>query len=290
MPAPPTFPDVYVAEALSGGRTITGVSTSITLFVGWAPRGPVDRAVPTTSFVEYQRTFGDLDPRTPLGHAVKQFYDNGGSDAYIVRVVAAGCASSTAAIGDIALTASSPGLWGNGYAVRTSREPAPDDTLFKLDVLDRNNGDGVVESFHKLSPRADDARFAASLVNGASAFVTVNVSSGVSPGDTTANLEGGADSAVLTPGSAHFHAALADAIAVGSIVDQIELFSLVCVPAETDPAVLAALQTRCREWRAFLIADSDPSKSVSDYSAGAPSSLTGSDAMNCALYFPWVRG
>src|SRR3954454_14491625 len=87
MPVQPTYPGVYIEEIPSGVRTITGVATSIALFIGWAPRGRTDRAVRISSFADYERAFGGLDRRTPLGHAVKQFFDNGGSDAYIVRLV-----------------------------------------------------------------------------------------------------------------------------------------------------------------------------------------------------------
>ena len=45
MPVALTFPGVYIEEIPSGVRTITGVATSITLFIGWAPRGPTDRAL-----------------------------------------------------------------------------------------------------------------------------------------------------------------------------------------------------------------------------------------------------
>jgi uncharacterized protein len=41
MSVSPTYPGVYVVEAPSGVRTITGVATSITAFVGRARRGPV---------------------------------------------------------------------------------------------------------------------------------------------------------------------------------------------------------------------------------------------------------
>ncbi len=44
MPVALSFPGVYIEEIPSGVRTITGVATSITAFVGWAPKGPTDRA------------------------------------------------------------------------------------------------------------------------------------------------------------------------------------------------------------------------------------------------------
>ena len=42
MPAALTYPGVYIEEIPSGVRTITGVATSITAFVGYTQRGPTD--------------------------------------------------------------------------------------------------------------------------------------------------------------------------------------------------------------------------------------------------------
>src|SRR5262245_12776116 len=89
MPVALSSPAVFIEEVPSGVRTITGVATSIGLFIGWAARGPVDAAVRIFSFADYERTYGGLDQRTLLGYAVRQFFDNGGSDAYVIRLVAA---------------------------------------------------------------------------------------------------------------------------------------------------------------------------------------------------------
>jgi hypothetical protein len=80
-----TYPGVYIEELPSGVRTITGVSTSVTAFVGWAPKGP---ATPTqiTSFGEYDRIFGGLSAQSLMSFAVRQYFLNGGQTAVIVRV------------------------------------------------------------------------------------------------------------------------------------------------------------------------------------------------------------
>ena len=44
MPSALTYPGVYIEEVPSGVRTITGVATSITAFIGRALQGPVQRA------------------------------------------------------------------------------------------------------------------------------------------------------------------------------------------------------------------------------------------------------
>lgn len=81
-----SYPGVYIEEVPSGNRTITGVSTSITAFVGRTRKGAADRAVRITNYAAFEREFGGLWQHSPLSYAVRQFYQNGGSDAAIVRI------------------------------------------------------------------------------------------------------------------------------------------------------------------------------------------------------------
>ena len=55
MPVTPTYPGVYVEEIPSGVRTITGVATSITAFIGRAPRGPVNEPTTINNFGDFER-------------------------------------------------------------------------------------------------------------------------------------------------------------------------------------------------------------------------------------------
>ncbi len=82
-----TYPGVYIQELSSGQHTITGVATSIGAFVGWAPQGPVTEATLVESWSDYVAQFGGLDTRSWLGYAVNQFFANGGSECYIIRLV-----------------------------------------------------------------------------------------------------------------------------------------------------------------------------------------------------------
>src|SRR5215470_10385228 len=87
MPIAPTYPGVYIEEIPSGVRTITGVATSITAFIGRADRGPVNDPVTINSFADYERRFGGLSLLSTMSYAVRDFYLNGGSQAVIVRIV-----------------------------------------------------------------------------------------------------------------------------------------------------------------------------------------------------------
>ncbi len=114
MPVAVTYPGVYIEEIPSGVRTITGVATSITAFLGSTATGPVNEPVTINSFGDFERRFGGLDADRPLSYAVRDFYMNGGSQALIVRLfnpVDGGGAALD--IDDLTLEASSPGEWGN---------------------------------------------------------------------------------------------------------------------------------------------------------------------------------
>lgn len=86
MPVTPNYPGVYVEELPSGVRTIVGVATSITAFIGRAKKGLLDRDVRVQSWADYQRQFGGLWEKSTMSYAVQQFFMNGGTDAIIVRI------------------------------------------------------------------------------------------------------------------------------------------------------------------------------------------------------------
>lgn len=53
MPVAPTYPGVYIEEIPSGVRTITGVSTSVALFIGRAMRGPMKKPTLCLNFTDF---------------------------------------------------------------------------------------------------------------------------------------------------------------------------------------------------------------------------------------------
>ena len=121
-----TYPGVYVEEVPSGVRPIAAASTSIAAFIGVAERGPLGEAVKVFNFTEYQNRYGRFIPNSFLSHAVYQFFNNGGTQCYIIRVTGANAATARIVLRDRAATnpqasltisASSPGVWGNQLAV-----------------------------------------------------------------------------------------------------------------------------------------------------------------------------
>ena len=141
MTVPISYPGVYITEIPSGSRTIVGVATSITAFVGAASRGPADVPVTIFSFADFERTFGGLSRTSGLGYAVRDFYQNGGGEALIVRLAhmsrrkdgkvieddPTNAATATLDVdGLLTFAAIGPGTWGNALQVEVSYPSAAD--------------------------------------------------------------------------------------------------------------------------------------------------------------------
>ena len=70
-----------------GDWTITGVSTSITAFIGRALKGPVNEPTVVNSFTDFERDFGGLWVDSSMSYAIKDFFMNGGSKAIVIRII-----------------------------------------------------------------------------------------------------------------------------------------------------------------------------------------------------------
>jgi Bacteriophage tail sheath protein len=190
MPVAPTYPGVYIEEVPSGVHTITGVATSITAFVGYTARGDVNEPAHIFSFADFERGFGGLAIDSPLSYALKQFFQNGGTDAYVVRVAQGAVAASTILLNGIVasdvleVTASSAGTWGNLLQIDVDYATANPASLFNLTVTEfvDQNGQlvpGRVEAFRNLSMNSFDPAYAVNTVNGTSQLVVVSRVAGV---------------------------------------------------------------------------------------------------------------
>jgi len=110
----PTYPGVYIQELPSAVHPITGVATSIGAFVGYTARGIDHRAEQIFSFADYERLFGGLASDSELSYAVQQFFTNGGTEAYVVRVPRTGAQDAAVVFDSLTFRALSSGSWANG--------------------------------------------------------------------------------------------------------------------------------------------------------------------------------
>jgi phage tail sheath protein FI len=315
MPAALTYPGVYVEEIPSGVRTITGVATSITAFIGSAVRGPLDTPVRVLGFADFERVFGGLSRSSPMSYAVRQFFQNGGADAVIVRV-ANGGAEATGAADSLQLVAASPGGWGELLRVRVDHDTRPmvgAEELFNLTV--RDAGTGATERFLNVSVLPAHPRFVRRVLEEESKLVrTTGAMPAARPAATPA-AAAGVDPMTVTPGSLAFNADGDDGATITDAqvsapalegakrglwaLEDEPLFNLLCIPpfdftntGDIGAQTRAAAAVYCEQRLAMFIVD--PLVAWDE-----PADLTGASGLgsagwglarsaNAALYFPRV--
>lgn len=286
--------DRYIEEIPSGVRTITGVATSITAFIGRTPRGSENDPVAILSLADFERRFGGLDADYPLTFAVQDFFQNGGNLGLIVRLKKDPAKAASIFLGEFfELRAVNTGIWGNNLCAAVDYDGIDDQVakrfefdskgdLFNLTVGEYLNGGFVtIEHFKNVawnkdttSPRRLDRVLEAesSLVMVVSLPVhrpieasEANCNDGGPTAMTsmgrTLRMEsatGGRDSAPLEPSDI-----------IGSedgktglyALDKADLFNLVCIPPDTRNGdvsgdVYREAMQYCYKRRAFLIVDS----------------------------------
>src|ERR1051325_3673751 len=186
MPTATTYPGVYIEEIPSGVRTITGVATSITAFIGSAARGPVNEPTIVNSFGDFERRFGGLSVESMMSYAVRDFFLNDGSQALIVRVHNGAPKAQIVLMtsgGSLTLEAANEGEWGGklvasvDYATRDLGEVVRDDKLFNLTIAENFDG-GARERYANVSVDPDDPRYLPRVLEESSALVKVPKSGG----------------------------------------------------------------------------------------------------------------
>ena len=169
MPVTPTYPGVYIEELSSGVRTIVGVATSITAFVGRTQRGPLNDPTLVNSLGDFERIFGGLWYGSKLPYAVRDFFLNGGSQALIVRLFHESTdpldpnkkipSAVSFPLDGLSLEAASPGAWGKNLRLALGIEASDAvakqlgrarEQLFSLTVIDSSPG-GRTEQFNNLT-------------------------------------------------------------------------------------------------------------------------------------------
>jgi phage tail sheath protein FI len=164
MPVAITYPGVYIEEIPSGVRTITGVATSITAFIGRARRGPVNEARTIHNYGDYERIFGGLDLNSSMSFAVRDFFLNGGAQAVVIRLYhtdggdGADPARTTFTVGNVKMIAAYEGAWGADLRAETdtnvSADVADNLGLTKADLFNltvRDAGSGASEKYLNVS-------------------------------------------------------------------------------------------------------------------------------------------
>jgi phage tail sheath protein FI len=140
-------PGVYALPKEQRYTPLSLVKSGVVGFVGLTQKGPTNTPVRLTEAAQFRHVFGRLPVETYLDTAVKGFFDNGGTECWVLRI----CHMSEKGRGEIARTASLPlrdeagkltirvealneGTWGNDIAITVNRSAPRVETLLTLDM------------------------------------------------------------------------------------------------------------------------------------------------------------
>jgi uncharacterized protein len=306
MPITPTYPGVYVEELPSAVRTIMGVGTSITAFVGRALKGPTDKATLIHSYADYVRTFGGLWKKSNMSYAVYQYFQNGGIDAIIVRVTKNASEATFTATGGPTLKAADPGEWGENLVIKISKADkdklSEDPTSFDLTVYqktdDPNKTGPILEMFRNASLNPTSPRYIEKLlVDGVSTYLRIE---GAVQSSTTTPLF---DTTVYHSNGTGNDGDELDTNAVKGNPDaktgiyalkNADLFNLLCIPAydtaDSRSALFADALKFCSDERAILLVDPPTGTDSWDSTAEVLQKISEYIARdkNGAIFFPRI--
>ena len=304
-----TYPGVYVKELPSGVRTITGVATSITAFIGRALAGPVNEPTMIHSFAEYESVFGGMWSGSSMSYAVRHYFQNGGRDAIIVRVHNGATSARlelAATTGDpLKLDAADPGAWGKALRATVDYDTSDEDGLFNLTVREFASDDEeeteVIreEVFRNLSTSPDHTRYVGTVLEEESDLVEMATPA---PTSRPSEIEDAAfDDVEGKDGDLIANAQINSTVSREGIdaLEAADLFNLLCIPPLRGPTE-AALEITANTWeaaaaycttrRAMLIVDPPASwDDVSDVTGAATPLVTTASGANAMLFFPRVR-
>jgi phage tail sheath protein FI len=274
-----------LSDAVDRGITVTEIAAmdqpvdvspeTTAAFVGRALRGPLNTPVLVTSFGEFRRRFGDVWSRSSLGPAVRQFFEHGGKQLYIVRVAnnARGAMICLPASGSaLVLRAVEP---GSTEIVRAAVDydgiEEDDEDLFNLTLQRVNPATGLVvdqEMFRTVSYREEAAQFVGEALL-SSALARVEQPYPSHRPEMTLDAGGRIGSTYIDPVQAGTDGTeLSDYDLVGSragrtglfALERVENFDILYLPppgkgVDTGPAAVLAAELYCRERHAMLIVD-----------------------------------
>jgi len=317
MPAAISYPGVYIEEIPSGVRTIVGVATSITAFVGRALKGPVDKPMTINSYGDYERIFGGMWLKSPMSFAVRDFYLNGGSQAIIVRLFQDALPQiAEINANGLTLEAAYPGAWGNNLRARidydVSEDKALDFGMVKADLFNLTIGDtktGETEQFRNVTIKESPQRVDKVLEN-RSKLMRVNSLPPSVPLEHTDPASGksiwednNASDPVEEANKASDGQKLKESDFTGTgkedakeglyALEKADLFNLLCIPPHEisnsiENSLVGTAAAYCKTRRAMFIVDSPHGWSDKE-SAKSGISDIGTKSKNAAVFFPRLK-
>lgn len=206
----PTYsrPGVYVSESLLPAPRIQNAATANAAgaAVGTFPKGPTDLTL-VTSWYDFTTLFGGLNAAYPSTYQVQSFFQNGGRELYVIRMLATNATASQGVVfkdgtsnAALTLTAKHKGADTNSFKVTVTAGTGAN--LFDIAITEVVSGvSGVVprEFYADVALTAGVANNAATVINADSEIVTAVVNDAAATLKLgTVDFSGGTDGSAIT--------------------------------------------------------------------------------------------
>lgn len=292
-------PGVYITERLLPAPiAAAGTAEAAGAVLGHFPQGP-EAVTLVTSWYDFTKKFGGYNNAYPATFGIGQFFQNGGTELYVKRVLASDAASSAVTVpasnvvGDCATVLSkNKGADGNNLRVQfteTAQANYFDITVYKETVAGTGSNvanDLVLERYtNVVFNNANSSDYIETVVNLQSDYIQVFVeNTAAAPSTSVLPLIGGSDGAAA-PTDVEFSAAF-------SLLSEVDRPLVVFLPgliALLGAADAAGVYNAGIDWaeanNGFVIVETNSDLSVTDALTAAG---TINDSSHAAVYYPHV--
>lgn len=297
------MPGVVISTAVRTGPSSATVRESSQLFVvGLAEKGPADEAVLVQSIAEFENIFGGYRATSYLHPTVETFFEEGGTQVYVCRVVGPGATTGTLGLEDadedvvLTINANGPGAWSENIAVVVTH---PTLTTFAVEI--KYDGEtvyntGSVSSVAQAAGRINLSAVASRYVVAEAAAGATSIPVTLSATDLSAGTEDYAniEDSVFVAGLGVFNDSLgAGAVAIPDVETATRLTS--GGPVTDYDGTLKATNTAS----AALVAHAQANNRIAILHCGVADTAAfaiakadeikaGTDGEQAAIYYPWV--
>lgn len=292
------MPGVVVSTAVRTGPSSATVRESSQLFVvGMAERGPSDEATLVESLADFEYKFGGFQSYSYLHPTIETFFEEGGTQAYVSRVVGPAATtgtknllgiSSASATTVMTLDATGPGDWSDNIAVWVSHPTA--NTNFKITlyydgaaVYNTGTCTSLTQAAGRINTSTIATRYVTATVASGQTSIPATLGSSGSPSALSAGDDDRSNvtSSVFVDGLDLFN----DALGTGAvaIVDGDENTA-----GETSFPLSEALITHANEYNRVALIHAGENETNADAIAKASDLQNLEHAEHAAIYHPWI--
>jgi phage tail sheath protein FI len=295
---------VIVEEEAPSLRGVPALDTAVAGFVGICEKGPVGTATIVNSMTDFTRIFGGWTSNSAeMVAAVQGFFENGGSQLYIVRATVYSSGATTAVKATITLTNGSsantlrvdgkyPGTYAHPYTIKVAAATSGDADEFNLQVL---SGSVVLETWPNLTMATTGARYAVTIINDANnGSSRIAVADLALAGSTSVRRPQNATSSAMSGGSDGLPSADIDYVGTEAdgngiyAFDTIDDLTILAVPGVATAGVMSGMITYAETFRGgqiFCIFDPPDGYTASQIITYVASVQT----EYAAIYWPQVK-